>query len=340
MRCLEKIKLMQNKRTDGICKSLFGTAVLLLFLCDIKYASEALTRGMRISVLNVIPSLFPLMVASDLLSKANTKGGSYSALLFGWIFGSPICALQAKQMYLKDRISLTEYEMLCCIGTLPSIGFYLGICGNMFGSRYALTLYFTSIVSALICRCVVFRDVSIRYNSPKEVSDEQNENIICTLSSSLKHGTERSLTIISCISFFYMISSCLTKSIKNEILKAMIFGFFEFSGGCGLCASLDGEIGYVICSMILSFSGISVFMQIQGIVQDKNAKIGCGKYLLSRGVMSVLSGAISLAVVSKNGKLRVIVLIFMLSIVTLSQIINKKTLNKIKKHSIIIAKDM
>lgn len=340
MRCLEKIKLMQKKRKIRIFKSLIGMIVLLLFICNIKYASNALLYGMQSCVINVIPSLFPLMIASDLLCFAELKYGSNTALLLGWVFGSPLCALQAERMYSKGMISTEEYEMLCCIGGIPSVGFYLGVCGNMFGIKGAVMLYFTSVFSALICRCVIFHSTITNQHRTNEEIQEHNVGVISLLSRLLKQSADRCITIISCVAFFYMISSCITKDIDNDILKAVIFGFFEFSGGCKKCSLLGERIGYIICSIIVSFSGISVFMQIRGVCSDRSIPVKTTKYFLSRGFMSALSGVISLAVISKNVQLRVIVLIFILLIVTLSQIINKKTLNKIKNNSIITAKDM
>jgi len=323
---------MQKKRNISSLKVILGAIISLIFISDISYASSSLLEGATICMRRVLPSLFPLMVASDLISTAS--GGKYSAVLqpvMGWLFGFPICALGSSRLYSEGKISNATYSTLICIGGMPSIGFFLGVCGDIFGIKRALTLYATSVISAILCGLVMQAGARDKKPSLTGHSAETERTLTEVLSDSLKNGALRCISITACVSFFYMVSSCITRFTDNKELCAVLFGFFEFSGGCNACRALPMNVGYILCSGILSFSGISAFMQTAYAQGQYKITPNAKKYFAAKLFQAAVNMLISFCIIGEKkqyGITALIIVTVLLTLFSISQRVNRKTLNR------------
>ena len=329
---------MSIKRTSLYIQAALALLIIVTFFTDINTSVKALTEGATICARSVIPFLFPLMISSDLLSRISIGKRSYALqLILGWTFGLPVCALGASKLFVRNQIDRRTYNVLISIGGIPSIGFFMGYCKNLFGMRYAVGLYITSILSASICGAILYATDKSTSESAKALhvtSDINDVGITEILSESIKSSTQRCLTVIGCVSFFYMLSSRITATISNSVMRALIFGFFEFSGGCSACASLDERQGYVLCSAIIAFSGLSAYMQTASIQRSFGITPYAKSYLLAKAMQALTAALISICTVYRNKlpkiTLAIIFFITLLALFCLLQRINKKPLKNHK----------
>ena len=329
----EKIKPMKKKMSSlGI--SIFSAMLItFIFLSNADASADAFIKGALICAKNVVPSLFPLMIASDLIGKASAKKSSALLLLsMGWTFGFPICAIGGSRLLKEKRINDDVYDILICVGGIPSIGFFLGFCRDTFGTKQAIALYLTAVASAAICGSVLYCGKGVKKRHIQARTDENNSiSVIETVSESMKSSSIRCLNVVACVAFFYMLSARITENISNNTLKAIVFGILEFSGGCSICAGLGKKTGYVICSAILSFSGISAYIQIASAQRSYGILPSPKKYFSAKAFQSALSITLSVAAVCGSVKTRAVIfaaIIFFIVLFYLSQRINKKILNK------------
>ena len=98
---------------------------MLLFLRDPTLGREAVLRGLRISAWNVLPSVFPFLVFSDLLISGNALPKGFSkvlqrlfrlpaegctAILLGWVCGFPVGARCAATARKNGRLTADQAE--------------------------------------------------------------------------------------------------------------------------------------------------------------------------------------------------------------------------------------
>ena len=149
---------------------IMSVATLFLILFFPTLAIDYMNRGMKLCVSTVIPSLFPFMVASELIVLTGAarplgrllraparllfgiSGEGASAFVLGAVCGFPIGTRAAVSLYGRGRISLGELSRLVCFSNNPSSAFVISAVGTtLFGSReFGSALFFITILSSFI----------------------------------------------------------------------------------------------------------------------------------------------------------------------------------------------
>ena len=317
-----------------------GLSCSVLFLMNIDLCKQLFLDGFSICAGGLVPSMLPLIIASNIILAsindlpANVK--VYIVYVLGLIFGFPIGVKFASEMLASREINSIAYKKLVCCGGVPSIGFVIGVCGKHFGIEKGLVLYVITILSAFFCSLIFGSNETF-----KKDNTEQREIKKCSffvvISESVKDGIMRIINICGYVIFFYAFSGIICREITNPYAVAIISGFLEFSTGCTHAVSLGNDISYVLCAAILSFSGISVFMQCTNIEKVYGAKILKSEYLLSRALQAALSSIIAYCVLLGD-KIIIPILVLLTVIHFLTpflQRVHKNKLNQPGKRSII-----
>ena len=269
---------------------------VFLFVCVIsvvlpkeitKYASAAL----EICFTQVIPSLFPFMVISRILSESNIC--TYSGYLLGGLFrtmlgveknlcgaflcgifgGFPSGAIATGVAYQKGECTKQQAEFTLALCNNSSVSFILsfaGICvlGNLKSGIILLLSQLLSIFIISLIMRIVFKFRTETLKHPICVYKTQNslKNIVV---SSVTKSVTGILNVCGYIIVFYILSELFAKLFGNRFdLIYVTKCLFEMTGAVKMCEISDFPLNLVICSAAIGFSGICVIMQVSGICEE------------------------------------------------------------------------
>lgn len=285
-------------------KKFFMPSVLALFLTVLFIRNSELTslfvkRGLECCFLTIIPSLFPLMVLSEILcgcgalefigklvgkrlkSFFKLSEKSLAAVFLGLIFGFPIGTRALCHLYDKNEISGDELES--CVGFcgIPSFGFTVNVIGaSLFSNRqFGIFLFAVSICSALVSG-IIFSNK--RANEYKFVSPapKKEKNTAEIITGAISSSTGAIITLCAYVIFFSCIVGCISDVIFLKGSGALVGAFFELLSGAVASADLGGTIGVALCGFTVGWSGFSVHCQAMALISDRVKNFG--KYLTQK----------------------------------------------------------
>lgn len=323
-----------------IAVALLGGFCAVLFLVNSDISKRMFAEIIEVCFKNIVPSVFPFVVASGMLLSAIESVPINIRItliyLLGLIFGPPINVSMASELCKNQEIGVNTYKKLVCCGGVPSIAFTLGMCGKHFGYGKAFCLYLITVLSAIICGGFFFGDdiCSKRYD------DKSKRNLLClsVISDSVRNGIQKTLNVCGFVSFFYVLSGIICYGINNRYVEVIICGFFEFSCGCMRALRLSDGFQLVLCAGILSFSGMSVFLQCITTEREKGCEFVISDYLISRTIQGILSALTAYLFTYKGVRSTVIFLSACISIAIIFRVlqtVNKNKLITVCKRSII-----
>ena len=285
---------MTERKSDFLYRYILLSLAVFLIAFSFSHLREMLllvNSGIRVSVLSVIPSLFPFMIFSDMLlysdifeklpKKANKlfekafkiRQDGLGAFLTGIICGFPLGVKYACDLYKSKRINKDELERLICFCNNTGPAFLLaGIGISMRGSILdGIILYVVQIASALLCGMII--------SHGKECSKPETCNAVSTkgsfnLTESIKKSSLNMLYVCAFVVFFSIVCGYFKILVPNALFSAIFTSFFEIGNAAIACNVLENRIlSLVITAGAVSFSGMSVHLQ---------AEIFYGEYEIDR----------------------------------------------------------
>lgn len=300
---MKSIKKYKNKLLKGFI--LFFFALMFLF----PYASyQGASSGLMLWFLNVLPTLLPFIIVSNLMINLNIAGrisqilhpvvgklfrvstsGCYP-ILIGFLSGLPMGAKSTADLVTTGKISHKEGTFLLSMCNNASPIFIMSYIAtnqlklpNMRLPLFAL-IYGSSILSALFYRTYQSygkkRKMS-KYNESKIANKVQNSYhsvkfSFDILDRSIMNGFE----VITKIGGYIILFSILAQII-NEIganfspYKAIAMGFFEITTGIDqICKiRMDSNTKIVLVSVLTSFGGLSGLAQTKSVIGESRLSI-------------------------------------------------------------------
>ncbi len=304
------IKTRAKRKAAFFLASLF---LLALFFRNAEIASEAISKGLRLCTRSLIPSLFPLMVASELLvtsggverfsvflarparAMLGLCGESACAVLLGMLCGFPIGTQCALSFYRDGRMSEDEFSRVLALSNHPSPAFLISAVGrSLLGStRTGVLLYLTTLLSSLLIGILI----SLPQKKKSATSVTQPlANPPLSFSSALASAVSSSALSLLSICAFVVFFSALVESLIHlstglllpPTITAIFFAIFELTGGVAHAAECSGYLMPILCAFSVGFTGLSVHFQLFHLVGD--ASFSKGKYLLlklSEGCLNI-----------------------------------------------------
>ena len=283
--------------------SIAGFAMFILIL-DSKTAMIGASEGMELCIKIVIPSLFPFFVLSTLLTRSLSAAdfpiptplarlysipkGSESILLSGYLGGYPVGAQAVSAMYHTGFLRREDAERMLAFCSNAGPAFLFGMIAPMFPNiRYAWVLWGIHIMSSLLVAITV-------QGSPISPIDHAENT-----STSLPEAVSQAVKILSDVCGWVIVFRVFITFLKHWILwvfptdlQILITGFLELSNGCcGLNTIEDLAQRFVLCSCILAFGGICVFMQTISVTNGLSIHF----YILGKVLQTIFSLLISSA---------------------------------------------
>ncbi len=277
------INLIKAKTKKSVRGSafIFFTLLLVMLACfeskDIKVYA---INGLRLCYMNIIPTLFPFVVLSDILIGIADAGKIQKSvfpfvMMIGGLCGFPVGAICVKKLYDSCAVNKKEAEILISVSSVPSVAFVVSGIGGMLGNtRYGFILW----ISVMISSVLTYLLFAEKQQKPLFMAQNTKQNI--DLSRSIKNAGYVMMNVSSFIVFFSVVIGMATAFIKSELLVSIISAVLEVGNAGFMISTLDSitiNFKLILLGFSLSFSGVSVLMQVKSSVEGYD--ISLKKYL-------------------------------------------------------------
>lgn len=291
---------MKGKYTNFIICSF-----LLLFLIEIfdhtKFIINVFYEASISWYKNLIPTLFPFFIITDLLSNYGfinfiskifgqimvifklPKKTSY-ALFMSMASGFPGNSKLIKELLETGEITSQEASKLLTFTHFSNPLFIIGTIGLIFLNNQKIGLlilivhYLTNFITGFLFRNI-YKETSV-INKKKE---RTTLPFITVLLKSINNAVNTMFLIYGIIIFTSLLTNIITINLNlSSFQKSLLTSFLEITQGLKLIANepLNISIKTSLITFFLSFGGISIHMQVMGILA--NYKINYYLYLLAR----------------------------------------------------------
>lgn len=300
--------------------------ILLIIAFEILTSSKAILASVSFSFNiwknNIFPSLFPFFVLSAILIEYGFvelvaeickpvinrifRLNSNCAFIFimSIISGFPSNAKYTKELYDKGLINEKEATKVLTFTHFSNPLFILGTVSLVFLNNREVGLlilfchYLTNLIIALIFRFYApspKEDINISIT--KAINDMHNRRISndksfgTIITDALNSAIQTLLLILGTITMFLVITTIINQNIHlNTFHQGILNGIFEMTQGLKYISLLHIplELKSIITTMILSFGGISVHMQMISLLSK--TKIKYLPFLVARIIHAIISG--------------------------------------------------
>ena len=263
---------------------IFFKIFLLIFSAE---AINAARDGLEIWLINVIPSLFPFMVATNIISqtfviksyqnrnrflkKFNIRNEIMIPIIIGFTAGAPLSSKLIADFIKSNKITLTEAQRLLSFCSNMGIIFILGVIASTLNdlriAKIILMVHYSSaIINGFIFKFYKYRDKTKIENMTfyKNNTRDITQNISTIFKESITTSVKSIVIIGGYIIFFSVVIELLVVSeiayhisviTEYENSEPLIYGIIEVT------TALEYTNSPLIISTILSFSGISIISQ-------------------------------------------------------------------------------
>ena len=293
-----------NKRT---IPALGSIAAMLILILDSKTALAGVSEGIDLCLKVVIPSLFPFLILSTLLTESTygmklwflrplcrlcrIPNEAAPLLLVGLIGGYPVGAQCIARSWRNGQLSDSNAQRMLGFCSNAGPGFIFGMTAGLFDSMVlGWILWLIQIVAILITGCL------LPGNGYGASVCSRNKPLSPAV---LLHQAISAMTSICgwVILFRTVITFCDRHLLHllPQYAQCLTAGILELTNGCCRLIQVPSEkVRLLLCSIFLSFGGIGVYMQTVSVTQG----LGTGSYLkgkiLQTGISAVLAMLISL----------------------------------------------
>ncbi len=299
--------------------------ILLLVVFEILTESASILNAVNFSFNiwkeNVFPSLFPFFVLSELLINYGfielvgeifkpfmnkvfkVKGVGAFALIMSLISGFPSSAKYIKELYNKKLINEFEATKLLMFTHFSNPLFILGTISLLFlnnkevGLLILICHYLGNFIIGIIFRNYYPSTEENKNISIKKVLTEISNNRIKNnkkfgeiITTALLNSINTLILILGVITMFLVITTIIDNNINlNSFHQSILNGFVEMTQGLKYVSleEIPLKLKCILSTMIISFGGLSVHMQIISILSD--TKINYLPFLTARIIHAIIS---------------------------------------------------
>lgn len=283
-------------------------------------------EGLSLCAKVIIPSLFPFFVCAKLFVMSgiaqrlgrwmsvfmrpvfNVPGSAGFAFIMGILSGYPVGAQCGVDLYRQGLCTKTEAQRIICFCNNSGPLFVIGAvgAGMLYSHTAGITLYIIHVLSAITVG-IIFRwykkSESVSFTNATHKKEVQQTGFGEAVSSAISQSVELILYVCGFIVFFSVFVSLLEHvgimrflqnflyrfGISKNVSSALATGFFEVSkGAMRLCALPIGSFRGVLVSMVVAWSGVSVILQVSGIISKTELDIKI--FILAKLLHSIIAG--------------------------------------------------
>lgn len=301
-------------------KTLMIMIVLLFILYYIysypKNTIETVLFAINIWFYNVLPTVFPFFILSDLflnygivdlcseLFKKSMKifnlSGNCSFVFLGSIIsGVPSGAKYTKQLLENNEITIEEANHLITFTHFANPLFIIGTVGTILlkNIKIGYIIFFSHLIGNIIIGLIFKRKKDIIYEKPsfkkaflamhkKRISNKNN--FITIISNSIYNTIDLLFLILGIIIIFLLISNIMNNFVDDKYLL-FLSGILEMTQGIKYVSNSNISLLFqtMLITFFLSFGGLSIHLQVSSIIND--TKIKYKNFLIARIIHSFVS---------------------------------------------------
>lgn len=322
---VKKSKRSKTKRFSSAFFSLSSLFLMFLFIKNPDLVSIAVSDALKTCAKLLIPSLFPLMIASEITLKCGIidklmrplslpiskifgiKKEASAPIFLGLLGGYTTSVGGALALYKDNKISKNDCEKVISLSSLPSLSFLTGFVGSgmLKNSTVGWFLWGACIVSMIILG-YIFNKFSpsnhsftnknshaFSFVSPTDARPYSKFTLSPSkiIVDAIGNSANSMLRICACVVFFSTLIATLkfpleALEISDETQK-IILGSLEITNGVSNCASIKNEITRAtICAFFVGWSGLSVHFQIIAICDGYN--LSFKKYFFYKALQGII----------------------------------------------------
>lgn len=286
--------------------------VLIQLLIKKSIIYSSIMYALKLWVNNLIPSLFPFFIISDILinyniinyipkniknicKKAfNITDNMLTILILSMFSGFPTNARVSRSLYDKGCISIDEANHILLFSHFANPIFILTTIGSFFlhNEKIGVIILISHYLSNIILG-IIFRSNS-KYDENTINKNINKQNFGIVFINAIKKGIDTITLICGIIVIFLMLSTIVVDTFNLDSYSTMIIkGLFEITIGIEALGKLNLNICYkaIIASCLVSFGGISV--HVQTISQIIGTNIKYIYFFIGRMYQMILSGLIT-----------------------------------------------
>ncbi len=292
-------KKILNKRNIFIGILLFFV-IILIAIKPAKYSAVAF-KGIEIWAKILLPSLLPFFILTKLFASTgvidsvskvfspvtkklyNCPSVSAYIFLMSVLTGYPVGSKLVQDMYVSKNLSKAEAVRTTAFCSNSGPMFILGsVAIGMFADKkMGIVILISHILGALI-NGLVYRNygkkeqMSNCYNLPDVNKIDFSASVVSSINSILLIGGVICFTFVflevltNNVVFDFAITQISKTGINRDLLTALFSGFGEITKGCLMLSSvpLSKLASYCLCTFVISFGGISTFLQARAFLKD------------------------------------------------------------------------
>lgn len=295
--------------------------ILLVILSFIYYYPKetinTVLSAINIWFYNVLPTLFPFFILSDLfinygivdliselfkkiMALFNLSGNCSFVLLGSFISGIPSGAKYTKQLLDNGDITVDEANHLITFTHFSNPLFIIGTIGSVLLNNIKLGYIIlishilgNIIIGFLFRKRIYIEKENISFKKAflamhkKRISNK--DNFITILANSIYNTIDILFLLLGIIIIFLLLSSFISKFIANEFILLLLKGIMEMTQGVKYVSNsnLSLLLKTIFITFFISFGGLSVHLQISSIINE--SKIKYKNFLIARIIHSFIS---------------------------------------------------
>ena len=256
----------------------------------------------------IVPSLFPFMILSSAFTAyADTQSLKLiapftrkilgispfgaGAFICGVISGYPIGAKTVCELYTAGKITKSEAESLIAYSNNSGPLFVIGAVGvGIYNSAtLGICLYLVHIICALTCALVLRA-----YTYSADVKIKSTRQAV-SFTECICQSVNNILKVCGFVVFFGVLCKIAEPAIGifPQGMQCVLYSMLEITNGIKYTASapISNALKLSLTAGALSWSGISVHMQVKEII--KNTNLSLKKYFFAKVCTSILSALIA-----------------------------------------------
>lgn len=302
---------MKNKNFLSAILSAAVCAMLLFRSADL---SEGIRKGLSACSYSVIPSLFPFIAVSVFICRSSAADffeeifrpvtkilripAKCGGILLSALIGGYPSAAKCISGYVNDGIidRKTAGRMLCyCVN--PGPPFVLSTVGiAVFGNIKAGIIILAAQIISSAAAGIFLSAFSEKPDNGASGPKIKRKSSAAVLAGSVSAAAESCFRMCAFIVLAFGVLEMAEKSplfsflTDNPAAKAAFYGLFEVTSGCLSCAEAGSGSGIILAGAILSFSGISVILQVCAITEGSG--IPLFPFMVSRFANAALTAGI------------------------------------------------
>ena len=311
--------------SDGLKMSVALTVYVFLGLVLLPaQCIGSASEGVKLCIEVIVPSLLPFFICSKIFLKTgfaegiskpfgvlmrplfNVPACGAFAFLIGILSGCPVGAKTVTDMYERSACTKAEAERMLCFCNNSGPLFIMGaVATGMLGFEKAgILLYASHIISAVIV------GVSVSFYKRKEILNKRVKAVSNIPSNLLGDSVSEAVSLTGYVCGFVIFFAVVVEIIKQSgavmlvaqwfenktLVRGLLYGVCEMTNGISVLSSIGVDVSQLCAiSFVLGFGGISVVLQVYGIVKKYNFSFSlfvCAK-LLQGIVSAILTAAIA-----------------------------------------------